>query len=651
MRSQQIAFRSRQSLKAQQAWLLGQQRGRAGKWSEAAKHFHEAKRLSPSDVLFGLNLADALYKCGRLEDSARASREALEVDPQNQIAVALHANALFGLNRYEGLVDLLTPRSVHSLSQELLVMRGVAQVRQGMPREAIQSFIAALGQRPSEAAVHYRLGLAFNELAMKREAAECFKTALMLGLGPLEVGVRDLLAFYEREMCDWRGGSNQVEALRKSILGLPDDAALELNPFAHVTLLDDPNLQLRAARVCSRYFQSVVEPLQTRRPEMRERLRLGYVSADFHRHATSYLMAELFERHDRRRFEVFVYSHGRDDGSTVRERIRSAADCFIEARDMTASRLARRIADDGIDILVDLKGYTQDARPAVFAHRPAPLQVAYLGFPGTTGAKYMDYIIGDSWVTPLDDAACYSERIAQLSGSYQCNDGTRSLPVRPHRSTLGLPERALVLCGFNQPYKISPEVFDVWCRILLRVPNAVLWLLAWNDQAVPALTQEAVMRGIDPARLIFAPSVPQADHLDRLGCADIFLDTWPCNGHTTASDMLWAGVPVVTYSGKTFASRVAGSLLHAVGVPETICGSVEAYEAKVMELATHESIRLDIRDRIERARQTSPLFSGERIARDIEALYERMWDRALAGIPPEHLPALPAPTMNCLMGS
>jgi predicted O-linked N-acetylglucosamine transferase (SPINDLY family) len=351
-------------------------------------------------------------------------------------------------------------------------------------------------------------------------------------------------------------------------------------------------------------------------------------------------MAELLERHDRTRFEVYVYSHGREDDSPIHDRIVAAADHLVRTEDMSPQETAAKVHGDGIDILIDLKGYTQDARPLVFAYRPAPVQAAYLGFPGTSGADWMDYIVGDPKVTPLEHAGHFSEKIAQLPGCYQCNDGTRRLPVASTRASHGLPEDALVLCGFNQAYKISPEVFDVWCRLLLRLPQSVLWLHSWNQQSPSALVREARARGIDPARLVFAPTLHQRAHLDRLPNADIFLDTWPCNGHTTASDMLWAGVPVVTYSGKTFASRVAGSLLHAVGVPDTICDSVEAYEAKVMELATHESIRCDIRRRIEQARHTSPLFSGERIARDIEALYERMWERALAGLPPEHLPAL-----------
>ncbi|MBX3603061.1 MAG: hypothetical protein KF863_20755 [Rubrivivax sp.] len=625
--------------RAQQAWIQGQAYARQGRWRDAARRFDQATKLQPRDVLYFLNLSDAHLKAGQAEDALAAAVAARRAEPGNALALALQANALLRLNRHETLAEVLQAAPAALMSPELRTMLAAAQVQAGEPRAAIASYLQALAARPADANLHFKLGQAFNALAMKREAAECLRTALLLGLGPRQVAVHDLLAFYEREVCDWRGGDTQVQALRSSIAQLPDDAAVETNPFAHVTLLDDPMEQLRAARACARHVQGLAMPLQPRRPVARERLRIGYVSADFQRHATAYLMAELFERHDRGRFESFLYSLGRDDGSATRRRLAAAGDHFVDVQGLGSRALAERIRADGIDILVDLKGYTLDARPAVFACRPAPVQVAYLGFPGTSGADFIDYIVGDPQVTPLAHAAHYSEKIAQLPGCYQCNDGTRPLPVAPSRASQGLPEGALVLCGFNQPYKISPAVFDVWCRLLRQLPQAVLWLLAWTPQAPETLRAEAARRGIDPRRLVFAATVDQAAHLDRVACADLFLDTWPCNGHTTASDMLWAGVPLVTFSGRTFASRVAGSLLHAVGAPELVCDDVAAYEALALDLARDASRRLALRAKLEAARRTSPLFSGATIAPQLEALYERMWARALAGLPPEHLPA------------
>ncbi|MFM7531278.1 MAG: hypothetical protein ACKO5J_02065 [Rubrivivax sp.] len=624
--------------RAQQAWLAGQQFARQGRWADAAGEFERAARLDPRDALYGLNLADAQLKAGRPHAALAAAEAAGRVEPGNALALALRVNALVTMHRHEDVVALIEAAPADLRTPDLLTVLGSARSHLCQPVEAVNAYLQAIVATPAVGPLHYRLGLAFNDLGMKSEAAECFRTGLLLGLGSLEAGTRDLLAFYEREICDWRGGDTQVRALCESIERLPEDAAEQNTPFAHVTLLDDPALQLKAARACARYYAAMPR-VERRLPVRRERIRIGYVSADFHRHATSFLMAEVLERHDRDRFEIFAYSHGRDDGSDMRRRIQAAAEHFVDLQASSVFDMARRIREDEIDILVDLKGYTQNARPPLFAMRAAPIQVSYLGFPGTTGAEYIDYVIGDPVVTPLAHAGFYSERIAQLPGCYQCNDGTRPLPAPPSRASQGLPEQGLVLCAFNQPYKISPEVFDVWCRILQRIPDAVLWLLYWNKDAPAALQREALARGVDPGRIVFAPTVLQQEHLDRMGCADLFLDTWPCNAHTTASDALWAGVPIVTCSGRTFASRVAGSLLQAVGVPELVCHNVDQYEALVLELAQDAQRLSALRTRIQAARRVSPLFDGVSLARGLEHLYGRMWERALAGRPAEHLAA------------
>jgi predicted O-linked N-acetylglucosamine transferase (SPINDLY family) len=639
----------RRAARAQAAWLEGRRHAAAGRWIDAARRYDAAQRLEPADALYALNLADAWLKAGNAEAALAAAAMADAAEPGHPIALALRANALLRLKRHAELAALLGRAPRAAMDHELHVLHGVALVHERRPQEAVDAFVAALALAPGAALVHYRLGLAFNDLGLKTEARECFRTALLLGLGPLEAGVRDLLAFYSREVCDWRpdaDGLDTAQALDAGLAALPADAALELNPFAHVTLLEDPLRQLHAVRINARHWAAIAKPplppLPPPSPAGAGRLRVGYVSADIRAHATAWLVAELFERHDREAVEVFLYSHGRDDGSAVRARIAAAADHFVDAQSLSDRALAARIRADGIHLLVDLKGYTQDARPAVFAFRPAPVQVAYLGFPGSTGSPAIDYLIGDEEVSPLAHAAHFSESLALLPGCYQCNDGTRTPPPRPPRAARrahGLPEEGLVLCGFNQPYKVSPQWFDLWCRLLARVPGAVLWLLAWNREAPAALAREAAARGIDPSRLVFAPSLPQAEHLARIGCADLFLDTFPCNAHTTASDLLWAGVPIVTCRGRTFASRVASSLLHAVGTPETVCDDAAGYEALALALATDTPRREALRARVEAARRTSALFSAATLAPRLEALYRRMWARHAAGLPPDHLPA------------
>jgi predicted O-linked N-acetylglucosamine transferase (SPINDLY family) len=274
----------------------------------------------------------------------------------------------------------------------------------------------------------------------------------------------------------------------------------------------------------------------------------------------------------------------------------------------------------------------------VMAHRPAPLQVNWLGFPGTSGALYVDYLIGDPVVTPLEHAAHHSECIAQLPLCYQPNDSRRVMPLPATRADCGLPDDALVLCGFHQSYKISREVFAAWCRLLHALPHAVLWLLRWNANVQAALTAAAVAHGVDPSRLVFAPLLPADQHLSRLSAADVFLDAWPCNAHTTASEALWAGVPPVTVVGETFAQRVAASLLRASGLDQLACADVARYEHAVRQLAADPVLRDQLRNRLI-AQRSHALFDGVRFARDIEALFQRMWERAVAGLPPAHLPA------------
>lgn len=622
------------------SWHRGLAQAQAGNWAAASQSFKAASRSMAGDPECWLLLANALRKCGNFDEAIVAAGKALELAPEHRLARTLKAACLRAARRTEDLHRWLSQTPAHLLDRQGSLDLIEACLRMGRPLEAVQACLQAVSKCPHDAMLNYWLGIGFAEMGLKTEAVEWLRTALRLGLGPFEVGVRDLLAYFERQVCDWTSAERQVEQLVRSIEMLPPGQPVCASPFTHVTLLDDPAMQLKAARAHARYIEAGTAELPARRPVARDRLRIGYVSADFHRHATSYLMAELLERHDRNRFEIFLYSLGRDDGSELRTRIHASGSLLVEARDMTSADLAQRIRSDGIDILVDLKGYTRDAQPAVFAHRPAPVQVAYLGYPGTCGASYMDYIVGDPWVTPLESAGHYAEKIAQMPGCYQCNDGTRALPVPARRADHGLAEESFVLCGFNESYKISPEVFDVWCRVLNRVPHAVLWLLECNAESKAALRREAGSRGVDPDRVVFAPKIDNASHLRRVACADLFLDTWPCNGHTTASDMLWCGVPVVTYSGRTFASRVAGSLLHAVGLPELVCADVSTYERLVVDLAADPARLALLRHRTREARLHAELFSGAAAARHLEALFERMWARAVRGLPPEHLPAL-----------
>lgn len=369
-----------------------------------------------------------------------------------------------------------------------------------------------------------------------------------------------------------------------------------------------------------------------------DKIRLGYVSTDFREHATAHLIAELFEVHDRARFEIFAYSLGQDDQSNMRARLAGSFDHFLSCEDHADVETARMIADAEIDILVDLNGFTRGARTNVFAHRPAPIQVNYLGYAGTMAAPYIDYIIGDAITLTNADQAAYSEKLVTLPHCYQPNDRRRFIADDGiTRRDWGLPEEQIVFCCFNNSYKILPATFTCWMRILTAVEGSVLWLLADNQTAMQNLRKEAEARQIDPSRLIFAERTKPAQHLARHRLADLFLDTLPYNGHTTASDALWAGLPVLTQSGKTFAGRVAASLLSAVGLPKLIAQTTEEYERLAIQLATCPDVLAGIKAALAQNRTTAPLFDTVLYARHIEAAYRLMYERYRAGLAPDHI--------------
>jgi len=368
------------------------------------------------------------------------------------------------------------------------------------------------------------------------------------------------------------------------------------------------------------------------------KIRLGYFSADFHNHATAYLMAELFERHDRERFELIAFSFGLDDQGEMRQRLTASFDRFLDVSPLSDLQIARQARALNIDIAIDLKGHTLNSRTGIFACRAAPLQVNYLGFPGTSGANYFDYLIADQTLIPERNRLHYSEKIVYLPHSYQVNDRQRrTAAILPNRPSQGLPETGFVFCCFNNSYKITPAHFDCWMRILKAVEGSVLWLLEDNAEATTNLIREAERRGVSGKRLVFGKRVPLAEHLARHCCADLFIDSFPCNAHTTASDALWTGLPVLTCPGESFASRVAASLLNAIGLPELIAGSPSGYEREAIDLAMNPRKLAAIRHKLAANRLTTPLFDTARFARHIESAYGRMFERQMAGLPPEHL--------------
>jgi len=625
-------------------WQAGRQAAADLDWPRAARAFGSAASLSPRDLLLKLNLARAWLRSGELTEATRAARSAHALQPADALACRLLAECLTQQRHFAEaaqVFDALSPDAPRD--HDLLLAHGNALFHAGRAREAIDVLLQALALRMDSALAHYRLGLAFKDLGQAREASECFRTAILLDDKEVRALALSLLVHESQQACDWTHLASDTRDML-ALLDGPDGRAPELlSPFALLAIDASPAQQRVAGALRTRGLTRGVKPLPAptgpRRPGP---LRIGYLSSDFCRHATSVLMAELLERRDRQHVEVFLYSHSPEDGSEIQQRVRTACDHYLDVTHLDSADVARRMRADGLDIAVDLKGHTRDSRFEILAWRPAPVQVAWLGYPASTGADFIDYLIGDPVVTPLAHAVQYSEHIAQMPHSYQPNDTRRSLPPAPSRASLGLPDDAVVLCCFNQTYKINPSMLDHWARILQQAPAAVLWMLAWNPHAEARLRDELGQRGVVPERLYFAPKRELADHLARLRCADLFLDTWPCNAHTTASEALWAGVPVLTVPGTTFASRVAASLVSACGLDTMVCATAHDYVQTAVALSSQRPRLQAIQQHLAREHDRLPLFDSAGFARDFEALLMRMAERHAAGLPPAALPAQPA---------
>ena len=612
---------------------------KAGEWVQAEKAFRDACSKAPRDPLYLLNLARSELQNGGYVAAGESAQRLLALQPDNDIALNILVRALHKQRRHKEAAALMAAAPA-SVPRDAVYFQDLGEYlfNAGMYEQAITALFDGLALNIDHALSHFRLGLSFNALGLKKEAVECLRTGLILGLGHGNLAAQSLVAFIEHEVCRWGQAREDVARMREMVRELPAHAVAWVSVFAQVTLTDAPEEHLIVAQACARFHAQGIEPMPPVKPStLPARLRVGFVSSDLHQHATAALMAETFEKLDRSRFEVILYSHGPEDGSAMRERMKHAGDRFVEVSTLSDHDVAAMIRSDGVHVLVDLKGHTRDGRLGIFAYRPAPVQVSYLGFPGTTGASYIDYFIGDAIVSPLSQAGNYSEKLALMPRCYQANDRQRALPEPMSRQAAGLPDNALVLCGFNQPFKLSPDVFDVWCRLLQQLPHAVLWLLQWNDQAPAQLRQEAVARGIDPERLVFAPRVGARQHLSRFALADVYLDAWPCNGHTTVSDALWAGVPVVTYSGHSFASRVGASLLHAVGLSDYATSEISDYEAKVLALARAPDERVRIRRHLIEARDSAELFDSSGFTQDFGNLLMAMAQRWSQGLPLDHI--------------
>jgi predicted O-linked N-acetylglucosamine transferase (SPINDLY family) len=587
---------------------------------------HEATRRAPREPQLWTNLAAQQLALGRHGDAEHSVREAIAADSRHSTAWCTLALILEPQGRLLEALDAAS-RAVSFAPSEIAAAGVKAQLQEALGQldPARRTLETAIARNPMAGPLHAQLAQVAERQGDLRAAADAYERALRLQ--PDNGQALAQLLFLRKRMGDWHD-LTALQAQFRERLGrhLPF-----LTPFS---FLSDPSTRVEQ-RICAENWTApLVRPSSTSRRRLHVgRLRIGYLSGDFHDHPTAVLVAGVLEAHDRSRFEIVGYSTGPDDGSALRARVAAACHRFEDLRGAPPEFIARRIRDERIDVLVDLKGHTAGAPLDVLAMRPAPIQVHWLGYPGTLGAPFVDYLIGDPVVTPSEDEADYTESLVILPWSYQSNDRSRVALAPPPRPTCGLPVDAVVLCCFNNTYKINPQVFDAWAQILAAVPGAVLWLLARGerDPAIANFHREATARGMAPERVVFATHRPQAEYLGLYRHADLFLDTWPYNAHTTASDALWEACPVLTWRGSTFAGRVAASLLRAVGLPQLVTADRDAYVTTAIELARDRGRLAAMRSYLEGPGRTSPLFNARDFTRALEAAYEGMAGQYRAG--------------------
>jgi predicted O-linked N-acetylglucosamine transferase (SPINDLY family) len=553
---------------------------------------------------------------GNYDDAITLLNKALKQNPNDLTARGHHAHALMAAGRFEEALaayDRLLAAQPGNF--EANYNRGVILSQQQRFEESLTALDAALAIKPGVAAVFHNRGAVLAGLERYREAMQSYDRAVELD--PDYFPSRANRTTVALNLSDW-------ERVARTPI---DEVAATAPPLTFLGYSQDKALQLQCAMGTIKTLVPMPLPRLWRGESYRhDRIRLAYVSADFREHAVAFQIAPLIEHHDRARFQVIGISTGPSDDSPIRARLMKGFDRFHDFAALNSDEIARRLREMEIDIAIDLGGHTGQARPQIFAHRPAPVQAVWLGFPGTTGAPFIDYLIADPIVAPLEDQPFFTERLVHLPHSYFPTDPARPTGTAPSRADCGLPQNGFVFCAFNNNWKITRPVFEVWMRLLAAVPQSVLWLKQPATDARANLEREAAARGIDPARLVYAENVPLEIHLARHALADLFLDTLPYNAHATAADALGAGLPVLTCRGEAFAGRVAASLLEAVGLPELVTQNLEEYEARALELAQGPEKLNAIKERLAQNLPASPLFDTNSFRRDIEAAYVTMWE-------------------------
>ncbi len=611
---------------------------------KAIESFHSALANCAGEATLYLNLGGLYQRQGMMETAINCFRAAILCSPEYEKAY-LNLGRIFARQRRFGEAIEHVTKAIQLVptSYEALYQLGVIQYLLDDTESAINCLRHAMQFNQNDPNGYAILAQSLVNRGDLEDGAKAAESALHIQ--PAHEGALSTLIHQLQHMCNW----DRLDTLAQRAISVTSDDSKfaeadylsePFSPFTFVALptATTPEQQLNCAIRHVALRQSSLKQLEivTKHRSNRKVITIGYLSADFREHPVANLIVGLFEAHDRNRFQVFGYSYGADDGSGIRHRIKMGFDRFVEFNNASDLEAARRIAADEVDILIDLTGHTRGWRIDILAHRPAPVIVHYLGYPGTTGAPFIDYLLADEFVVPPDQSSYYSEKLVYMPGSFLVNDCQHRLgPNHLTRADCNLPLDAFVFCCFNGGYKITPLVFDIWMKLLDSIPSAVLWLKDNNRFANSNLQREAERRGIQSDRLIFAPRCDTLqEHIARYRLADLFLDTFPYNAHTTASDSLLAGCPVLTYAGNAFSARVAGSLLQAVGLPELVTTTWEEYQSIALDLARNPLRFAELRARLNVNRATSSLFKMDVFARNIEEAYIKMWAIHTAGESP-----------------
>jgi protein O-GlcNAc transferase len=585
--------------------------------------------LDASDSNVLILLSAVLNDLHKYDEAIQYIQKVISIEKNHVNANVNMAVALNGLKKFEFALLHYSTALKHSPSDaHIWSNKAVTLTELHRYDEALAHFEKALSLNPKYAEGWSNKAVTLTALHRYDEALAHFEKAL--SLNPDISWAYGEMIHLKMNMCIWESLDEALKNIKTSLLANKK----VIPPFALLSLIDDPELQKISSEICSQKMYKKNNKLGfIEKRSIKDKIRIGYYSADFHDHATSYLMAELFELHDKSLFEIFCFSFGPNTNSEIQQRLKKSFSQFIQVENKTNLEICELSRELKIDIAIDLKGYTQNSRTEIFSYRAAPIQISYLGYPGTMGSDYIDFIIGDRILIPNEYKEFYSEKIVCLPHCYQCNDRKRIISKTKYsRYDFGLPENAFVFCCFNNNYKIVPKTFEGWLRILKQVEGSVLWLLKDNSWVVENLKNEAEKNGVNPNRIIFAERIPLAEHLARHSLANLFLDTYPYNAHTTASDALWAGLPLITLIGKSFASRVSASLLSAIGLPQLITHSQDDYEALAIGLALDSSKLILIKNQLSENRLSTPLFDAPAFAKALEALYVKIYKNYHQGL-------------------